>query len=206
MKNSKYLFSWHGRFQISTINLRMSLFQVEGSDVGQNLQINLCNLLFLVFLCNFRYFRFRAIISLFLGAFDDFQVKFGFCYGQVSIMSYFRIFFFFCLSSFTQPLNRPLSLYTFFNNYSINKNQTFVFLFSSRFQTLFPCEFKKLSWIQGYFQKQTYFVSSFLKVNAFCFLTLPYPASLKSRTLSLQLKQNSMNKIRQVPQGPQQLY
>ena len=33
MKYSKYLFSWHGRFQISKINLRTSLFQVEGSDV-----------------------------------------------------------------------------------------------------------------------------------------------------------------------------
>ena len=43
MKYSKYLFSWHGRFQISTINLRTSLFQVEGSDVGQNIQINFCN-------------------------------------------------------------------------------------------------------------------------------------------------------------------
>ena len=33
MKYSKYLFSWHGRFQISKMNLRTSLFQVEGSDV-----------------------------------------------------------------------------------------------------------------------------------------------------------------------------
>ena len=41
-------------------------------DVGQNLQINLCNLLYLAFLCNFRYFRFRAFISLFLGAFYSF--------------------------------------------------------------------------------------------------------------------------------------
>ena len=45
MKYSKYLFSWHGRFQISKMNLRTSLFQVEGSDVGQNLQFNYCNLL-----------------------------------------------------------------------------------------------------------------------------------------------------------------
>ena len=81
MKNSKYLFSWHGRFHISTINSRTSLFQVEGFDVGHNLQINLCNLLFLVFLCNFRYFRFRAIISLFLSAFNAFYIKFGSCYG-----------------------------------------------------------------------------------------------------------------------------
>ena len=33
MKYSKYLFSWHGRFQISKMNSRTSLFQVEGSDV-----------------------------------------------------------------------------------------------------------------------------------------------------------------------------
>ena len=49
MKYSKYLCSWHGRFQISKMNSRMSLFQVEGSDVGQNLQFNYCNLLILVF-------------------------------------------------------------------------------------------------------------------------------------------------------------
>ena len=34
MKYSKYLFSWHERFQISIINSRTSLFQIEGSDVG----------------------------------------------------------------------------------------------------------------------------------------------------------------------------
>ena len=39
MKYLKYLFSWHGRFQISKMNLRTSLFQVEGSNVGQNLQL-----------------------------------------------------------------------------------------------------------------------------------------------------------------------
>ena len=33
MKYSKYLFSWHERFQISKINSRTSLFQVEGSNV-----------------------------------------------------------------------------------------------------------------------------------------------------------------------------
>ena len=59
MKYSKYLFSWHGRFQISKMNSRMSLFQVEGSDVGQNLQFNFCNYLILVFLCKNRYFRSR---------------------------------------------------------------------------------------------------------------------------------------------------
>ena len=78
------------------------------------------------------------------------------------------------LSSFTRRLNRPLSLYTFFNNYSINKIHTFVFLFPGGFQTLSPCRFKdpcgfkEHSWIQGYFQKQTCFVSCFLEVDMFC--------------------------------------
>ena len=43
MEYSISLFSWCGRFQISTINSRTSLFQVEGSKVGQNIQINFCN-------------------------------------------------------------------------------------------------------------------------------------------------------------------
>ena len=59
LKHSKYLFIWSGRFHISRMNSRTSLFQVEGSDVGQNILINFCNLLYLVFLCNFCYFRFR---------------------------------------------------------------------------------------------------------------------------------------------------
>ena len=50
LKHSKYLFIWSRRFQISTINSRTSLFQVEGSDVGHNLLFNYCNLLLLVFL------------------------------------------------------------------------------------------------------------------------------------------------------------
>ena len=37
MKYSKYLFSWHERFQILTMNSSTSLFQVKGSDVGHNL-------------------------------------------------------------------------------------------------------------------------------------------------------------------------
>ena len=35
------------------------LFQVQGSDVGHNLQFNFCNYLILVFLCKKHYFRFR---------------------------------------------------------------------------------------------------------------------------------------------------
>ena len=44
-------------------------FNVKGSDVEKNLKFSFCNSLILVFLCNFCYFRFRVIISLFLGAF-----------------------------------------------------------------------------------------------------------------------------------------
>ena len=40
LKHSKYLFIWSGIFQISKMNSSMSLFQVKGSDVGQNLQFN----------------------------------------------------------------------------------------------------------------------------------------------------------------------
>ena len=40
LKYSKYLFFWYGRFQISKMNWRTSLFQVKGSDAGQNLQFN----------------------------------------------------------------------------------------------------------------------------------------------------------------------
>jgi len=49
LKYSKYLFAWHGKFQISTINSRTSFFQVKGFDVGQNLQLDFCYLLILVF-------------------------------------------------------------------------------------------------------------------------------------------------------------
>ena len=40
LKHSKHLFIWSGRFQISKMNSRKSLFQVEGSNVRQNLQFN----------------------------------------------------------------------------------------------------------------------------------------------------------------------
>ena len=46
-----------------------SFFQVEGSDVRQNLQIYFCNFLFLAILCNFHIFWIRVIISLILGVF-----------------------------------------------------------------------------------------------------------------------------------------
>lgn len=38
LKYSKYFFAWHGRLQISTINLRTSFLQVERSNVGHNMQ------------------------------------------------------------------------------------------------------------------------------------------------------------------------
>ena len=72
LKHSKYLFIWSRRFQISKMNSRTSLFQEEGSNARHNLLFNYCNLLFLVFLCKKRYFRFRLFISLFLGAFNAF--------------------------------------------------------------------------------------------------------------------------------------
>ena len=53
LKHSKYLFIWSERFQILTINWRMSLFQVEGSDVEHGLIFNYCNYLISIFLCNF---------------------------------------------------------------------------------------------------------------------------------------------------------
>ena len=61
LKYSKYLFIWIRRFKISKMNPRTSLFQVEGFDVGQNLQFNFYNYLILVFLCkkDEGYFRFR---------------------------------------------------------------------------------------------------------------------------------------------------
>ena len=49
MKYSKYLFTWHGRFHISKMDSRTNLFQVKGSNGGQNLQFNYCNLLIMVF-------------------------------------------------------------------------------------------------------------------------------------------------------------
>ena len=65
LKYSKYLFAWHGRFQISTINLRMSFFQMEGSDVGQNMQFNFCCLLLLIFSCKFEILGFGLLFPWF---------------------------------------------------------------------------------------------------------------------------------------------
>ena len=111
----------------------------------------------------------------------------------IPIMVRYQLRVIFLSIKFYRPLNRPLSLYTFFNNYSINKIQTFIFLFSGGFQSISPCGFKDLCvlkeplWIQrlfstcgfkGYFQKQTYFVSCFLEVDVLYFLALPLPASM----------------------------
>ena len=40
LKYSKYLFIWSGRFQISKMNSRTSLFQVERFNVGHNILFN----------------------------------------------------------------------------------------------------------------------------------------------------------------------
>ena len=42
------------------------------TDLGQNFQINLCNLLFLVFLCNFVILGLGHLFLIFLGAFNVF--------------------------------------------------------------------------------------------------------------------------------------
>ena len=86
LKHSKYLYIWSGRFQILTINLRTSLFQVEGSDVEHGLIFNICNYLILVFLCNFCYFRFRLFVSFFLGTFNVVQSNQGFIYFRSCLM------------------------------------------------------------------------------------------------------------------------
>ena len=62
-------------------------------DVGHILLFNSCNLLILIFLCKFCYFRFREFISLFLSVFNAFQVKFSSYYKQVLIRTYFKIYF-----------------------------------------------------------------------------------------------------------------
>ena len=70
LKYPKYLFAWHERYQILNINSRSSF--VEESNVGQNMQFNLCYLLVLLFLYNFHNFMFRILISLILCAFNIF--------------------------------------------------------------------------------------------------------------------------------------
>ena len=59
LKHSKYLFIWSGRFQISKMNSRTSLFQVEGSNVGHNLLLVILIYYFWYFYVKKRYFRFR---------------------------------------------------------------------------------------------------------------------------------------------------
>ena len=123
--------------------------------------------LILVFLCNFSYFRFRVFIFVFL-------VKFGSYYSQELIMIYFRIFFFKFYGAFKQ-VSKSINV---FNNYSINKIQTFVSLLSSGFQTLFPFGFKDPRGFKVILQKQRYFVSYFLEVNVFWFLSFLQPTSV----------------------------
>ena len=77
------------------VDLLLSRFGCLQCDVGQNILINFCNFLYLVFLCNFSYFRFRAFISLFFGVFNVVQSNQGFiCFRScLRISSYPRFFF-----------------------------------------------------------------------------------------------------------------
>ena len=72
LKYSKYLFAWHGRFQILTINSRMTFFQVEGTDVGQNMRFNFCCLLLLIIHVIFGILGLRLLFFLILGVFNTF--------------------------------------------------------------------------------------------------------------------------------------
>ena len=65
----KYLFAWYGRFQISKMNSRISLFQLEGSDVGYNLLFKFYYLLILVYFYVI-FIILGLFISLFLGVFN----------------------------------------------------------------------------------------------------------------------------------------
>ena len=129
------------------MNSRTSLFQVKGSNVEQNLLFDFCNLLILAFLCNFCYFRFRAFIFLFLGTFNTFYVKFGSCYGQILIRSYFKIYYIIVLLM-------------------LIKIQTFIYCFSSGFQNPFLLQIWGPLWIQGILVDSRLFSEA----NTFCLL------------------------------------
>ena len=103
----------------------------------------------------------------------------------------FVIIIFYCLSSYTKPLNRPLSLYTFFfwtifqsikfrllSFYFLVDSRPFLLVNSRTFvDSMNPRGFNELSWIWDYFQKQTCFVSCFLEIDVFYFLTFRHLAS-----------------------------
>ena len=117
------------------------------SDVGQNLEINLCNLLYLIFLCNFRYFRIMVFISLFEGAFNAFQVKVGSYYGQTLIRSYFRIYFHVCKHFFFLATIQSIK-FRLFVSYFLMDSRPFILV---DLRTLMDSRF-------------------FLEANVFCFL------------------------------------
>ena len=151
------------------MNLRTSLFQVKGFDVRQNLRFNFCNYLILVFLCKKHYFRFRLFISLFLGAFNAFQIKFGSYYSQILIRNYFRIYFL-----AYQVLQIPQIGLQVCKRFSVLliliKIQTFVYCFSNEFQNPFSLQiqgtlmdsrlfFRSKRVLFLVFQRQTCYVS-----------------------------------------------
>ena len=59
-------------FNVEHLERKESRYFPRECDARHNLLFNYWNLLFLVFLCKKRYFRFRLFISLFLGAFNAF--------------------------------------------------------------------------------------------------------------------------------------
>ena len=102
LKHLKYLFTWSRGFQISKMNSRTSLFQVEGSDVGHDFS-NFRKYLILVFICNFYYFRFRLFISFFSDAFNVVQSNQGFIYFRSSLRVFSCPRFYFYYLNALQP-------------------------------------------------------------------------------------------------------
>ena len=112
--------------------------EFQDCDVGQNILINFCNLLYFVFLRNFRYFRFRAFISLFFGVFNVVQSNQGFiCFRSRLRVSSCPRFCFYYLNAL-QPPKAIQFFYTI-----INKHRCFVKFSSGGFQFYSPCGFSK---------------------------------------------------------------
>ena len=97
----------------------------------------------------FWYFYVKNVILGLCNLFPCFQVHLILFFGQICFILWLginqKLFqnIFSSMSSFMKPLNRLLTLYMFFfNSYSINKIQTFVFSFSGGFLALSPSRFK----------------------------------------------------------------
>ena len=64
---------------------------VKNLLIGKGVMMGIIQAIYEVSSREYYVYFFQTFISLFLGAF---RVKFGLCYGQVLIMTYFRIYFF----------------------------------------------------------------------------------------------------------------